>query len=88
MVIKFLSPILLAGCSSTKDPGGSTSGSGSGGSGSGSTSDSGSGSGGSSGGGEQEEYDPKDYFAGYKFSYRPASGNEKQSIIDVRNQNY
>ncbi len=86
--IKFLSPILLAGCSSTKDPGGSTSGSGSGGSGSGSASDSGSGSGGSSGGGEQEEYDPKDYFAGYKFSYRPASGNEKQSIIDVRNQNY
>lgn len=88
MVIKFLSPILLAGCSSTKDPGGSTSVSGSGGSGSGSGSDSGSGSGGSSGGGEQEEYDPKDYFAGYKFSYRPASGNEKQFIIDVRNQNY
>lgn len=85
---KVLSPILLAGCSSTKDPGGSTSGSGSGGSGSGLGSDSGSGSGGSSGGGEQEEYDPKDYFAGYKFSYRPASGNEKQFIIDVRNQNY
>lgn len=94
-VIMCLSPILLAGCSSTKDPGGSTSGSGSGGSGSGSGGGSSgggssgdSGSGGSSGGGQQEEYDPKDYFSGYKFSYRPASGNDKQFIIDVRNQNY
>lgn len=99
-VIMCLSPILLAGCSSTNDPGGSTTGGGSGGSGSGSGSGSGGGSsgggssgggssgGGSSGGGEQEEYDPKDYFSGYKFSYRPASGNEKQFIIDVRNQNY
>lgn len=95
-VIMCLSPILLAGCSSTNDPGGSTTGGGSGGSGSGSgggssggdSSGGGSSGGGSSGGGEQEEYDPKDYFSGYKFSYRPASGNEKQFIVDVRNQNY
>lgn len=95
-VIMCLSPILLAGCSSTNDPGGSTTGGGSGGSGSGSGGGSGGGSGSGSGGGstddpvieEPDDNDPKDYFSGYKFSYRPASGNEKQFIIDVRNQNY
>lgn len=86
--IMCLSPILLAGCTSTSDPGGSTIGGGGSSGGSGGSSGGGSSGGGSSGGGQQEEYDPKDYFAGYKFAYRPASGNDKQFIIDVRNQNY